>query len=351
MKKTGQLFLLGVCTAAVMFIMFPETARQGAKCSLSLCGETLVPGLFPFMVLGNMLVFCGGGEVLGKIFSPFVKKVLKMNGACALPIVAGLISGVPIGACITAEMVKKGEISPGEGERLLCLCNNPGPVFMLSAVPYMLGCDKKTGIILWASVIISSFVSMLFIKGKCKTVETCKNEIEVKSFAVCMIESVKKAVISMLNVCGFVVFYGTLTELIPNSLGEGKTVLTMIAEMTLGCRQLGNAGIPKNIRVIFASAVLGWTGLSAHSQVAASVLATGISMKNYFKGKAIQMALSPVITIVLIKVFPGTVAVSVTKTNPAIITVALSFMVLILVIIFALLILSIFSGSRKQVKR
>ncbi len=351
MKKTVFIFFGGVMLWSVMITVNPESAKEGALCGLRLCGETLIPGLFPFMVLGNMLVLCGGGEVLSRFFSAVVQKVLKMNGACTLPVITGLISGVPVGACVTAEMVKNGEISPEEGEKVLCLCGNPGPVFMLSAVPAIIGCNKRAGIVLWASVTVSAFISFLLINRKGSPWGCTSKKSDIKPIAQCVVESVKNAVTSMLNVCGFVIFFSAFLALVPESLGAGKTLITVLSEMTLGCERVGRTAPAGNIRLIFASVVLGWTGFSAHAQVVSAIQGTGMKMKCYFRGKAFQTVIAPLVTIVIIKLFPETLTVNVTRTHPAIITLTSSFMILLIVIIFALLVLSISSESKKQAKK
>ena len=47
---------LAVIFIAVIFIVESEASAQGAKYALSLCGNTVIPSLLPFMVISTYIV-------------------------------------------------------------------------------------------------------------------------------------------------------------------------------------------------------------------------------------------------------------------------------------------------------
>ena len=290
LKKSNVFLFVFSAFFCVLLIMFPQYAAVSGKNALKMCAESLIPSLFPFMVLGNLLVSCGGGEVLGRWLSVPMKRIFGLGGACSLPVVVGLISGFPVGATVTAELVKSGEISRDEGERVLCLCNNPGPVFVLSTVSGMLGCGRAGGLVLWLSVTLSAIVSgLLFGRGapspRRAVVPTYENG------AGCVVSSVKKSVVSMLNVCGFITFFGVIVNIV--SAGSGKLTGVLaggILETATGCFKLSLWNISEKLPI--AAMILSWSGLSVHAQVAAAVDGSGISLGRYIRAKLVQAVAS-----------------------------------------------------------
>lgn len=340
------LFFLAVLFSAIMLIICPDNAKSAATESLALCAQTVIPGLFPFMVLGNMLVMCGGGRFLGKTY--IAKKIFGTDGACVVPIITGLISGVPVGACVTAEMVKKGELSKESGEAALSLCNNPGPVFMLSVVPDMLCCDRKYGVILWLAVTAASFAAGRVFALKKHSLSNLTTE--KVSISECMAKSVKNAVTAMICVCGFVVFFGVAVGMIPEKFGGLKLFAACTAEMTTAVSIVGKVAVPNNLKLVYSSMILSWLGFSAHAQVMASICDTGMSVKQYFKAKLLQTVLAPIFTAVILKLAPFSVNAAVTKNDPQIIALVYGFMLCLAAGTAVLFIFSVVSRNRKQAK-
>jgi len=355
MKKTNKPVLLCVIFLGTAFLSCPQRVALSITGTMEKCMTSLIPGLFPFMILGNMLVECGGTELLKKLFSKITGRLFGLSGACSLPMAVGLISGLPVGATMTAELVKKGEITKEEGERVLCFCNNPGPAFVISAVAGMLGCGKAEGVILWASVVLSALVAGIFFGMGKKRIKISNNKTDTVYGGVgeCVVNSVKKSVTGILNICGFVVFFGVVTDIIlmwkPGHIAQ--IVTGGFFEVTNGCVKLSVWNPGKSIKLPFASAFLGWSGLCAHAQVAAAVSGCGISMKRYMRAKLLQTVASPVITHLLLKTIPFSVpATKVTETDPVYITAAWAFIALVVGFGIILTLFSVFSESKKPAK-
>lgn len=356
MKKTNKFVFLCIVLLGVGFFTCPERVVRSMTEMMEKCAVSLIPGLFPFMVLGNMLVECGGADVLKKIFSWPAKKLFGLNGACALPVITGFVSGLPVGAAVTAELVKKGEISAEEGARVLCFCNNPGPAFILSALVSMLGCGTTEGVLLWVSVSLSALAAgICFGRGKLKNEGKKGKETEAYTGpGECLVNSVKKSVMSILNVCGFVLFFGVVNDLVTMwNFGRFSGCLTTgIMEVTNGCLKLSGLNLTPKTELSFASAFLGWSGLCAHAQVAAAVKGSGISLNKYIRAKAFQTIVSPVITLLLCKIVPFSLQTAkVTGTDPEFIVVSWSFVAIITVFGAVLLIISAFSVNRISAER
>ena len=67
-----------------MFVLLSgnaEIAGEHVTRGMRICAETLIPSLFPFMVLSDILVSSGIGAVLGRFFTKPMQGIFGVSGA------------------------------------------------------------------------------------------------------------------------------------------------------------------------------------------------------------------------------------------------------------------------------
>ena len=111
---------------------------------------------------------------------------------------------------------------------------------------------------------------------------------ETPRWADALIEAVRGGAMSMVNICAFVVFFLVILRLFSRFTGIQHGAILGIVEMTNGILRLAN----DRRGFIWAAGLLGWGGLSVHCQTAAVLSGSGLSLKRYFIGKALQAAIS-----------------------------------------------------------
>ena len=74
---------LGLLCAALALVLWPGEAMSAMKDGLSLCGNVILPSLFPFFVLSSLVVELGMSRCLGRLFQPVMAPLFRVNGACA----------------------------------------------------------------------------------------------------------------------------------------------------------------------------------------------------------------------------------------------------------------------------
>ena len=149
MKKSGSaLAALAAVAAALALITCSAEAMDGARRSLALCAEVLIPSLFPFFVLSGLIQELGLPSRLGRLAAPGMHRLFGVSGPGCAALILGLMAGYPLGAASAAGLVQRGEIKREEGERLLGFCNNSGPAFLLGAAGAGVFGSAKAGILL-----------------------------------------------------------------------------------------------------------------------------------------------------------------------------------------------------------
>ena len=318
MKRATFIASLAVVLAAfAALICAPAEALAGAKRGLEVCAGVIVPALLPFLIVSALLTGLGLPQLLAKAAGPLFTKLFGVSGAAAAPFLLGLTGGYPVGAAATAELCRRGELGGEEGSRILPFCNNTGPAFILGAAGTGVFSSGRAGVLLYLSHILAAVaVGVLMSIGRARgTVRAAEQTIEVRSLVHVLPESVKGAVVSTLNICGYVVFFSVITGLL-DALGIftsaaaylathlgleprfTRALLTGFLELGSGVSAMRGLSLtPLNLAL--ASFVLGFGGLSVHCQTLAAVDGTGIRAARHFAGRLLHGAVSALLAFLL----------------------------------------------------
>ena len=117
--RMRRLACLGLCGVLAWFLADAGEIRQRAGEALALCGRSVVPSLFPFLVLSILLVSLGFGELLSPYLAGLMTPLFRLPGCAGSALLLGLAGGYPIGAQTAARLYQEGALTRGEAERLL----------------------------------------------------------------------------------------------------------------------------------------------------------------------------------------------------------------------------------------
>lgn len=264
---------------------------------MRLCAETLIPSIFPFMVLTNLLISCGFDNMVKCLIKRPFETVFHLNANLASAYILGMISGYPQGSYAIAEIYDKGGCTKDEAERALAFCNNTGPAFMIAAVGSLSGNMKLGRNLFFLQIAITLLYGIL---SRPKKLSQCP---EIKKNTPIGFDIIPKAVTSsvlpMLNICAFVVVFAlvcSVVSLLPINT-TAKAFVYSTLEISNAVRFICRTG---TFLPILAFALF-WSGLCVHMQTAA-VISGRFSMKRYYIAKVIQ-AVSVFLIIYLKKLF------------------------------------------------
>ena len=157
------LLALGLLCAALALVLWPGEAMGAMRDGLKLCGNVIVPSLFPFFVLSSLVVELGMSRYLGRLFQPVMAPLFRVNGACASALALGFVGGYPVGARTAISLYQNGQCSKTEAERLLAFCNNSGPAFIFGVVGAGVFGSGTLGLLLYlVHMAASLLVGLLF---------------------------------------------------------------------------------------------------------------------------------------------------------------------------------------------
>lgn len=312
MQKTQFLKWLPLLfCGAVCYILFsaPALCARGVREALSVCGNTVIPSLFPFMVISGFLVHSGMSTALSRLALPVTARLFRLPGVSAGVIVMSLIGGFPVGIKMIIQLLNAGQLSEQQAKRMCLFCVNAGPAFVISAVGTAVLGSTRAGVLLYVSV---SFAAVLL--GVLSRFWAKKDELSAEKGravilynpAVALSDSVRESVYAMLQICAWVILFGALGVYL-NTLPMPTAVavfINCILEVTSGVHTAANT-----FSVPFLAAVLAFSGLSVHCQLLGDLKRCGVRYGIFFLVRCAAAALSFAICTLLLRVFPCEISV------------------------------------------
>ena len=127
MKKhlTSILLLL---LPAVLIIYAPQAVR-GASAGLVLWFNQVLPVLFPFALILQLIMSVNALSGISCLTAPIMQKCLHLSPACSFCLLAGFLCGFPMGTAVSVQALENGLISRKEAQLLSGVCNHASPMF------------------------------------------------------------------------------------------------------------------------------------------------------------------------------------------------------------------------------
>lgn len=275
----------------------PEAVSAAVREGLTLCYQTVIPSLFPFFAAVGLLTRLGLARWLQGLCRPFMGPMFRLRGACAMPLLAGLLGGYPSGAQTTAELWRQGQLSRREAELLLGFANNCGPAFLLSFIGAGVLGSPRVGVWLLvvhiAAALVTGMVLCRLIPGREAPPSLPTSGTQEGSLPRAVTASVAGALTSTLSICAYVTLFRAVMALLP---GDLPAWAMGFFELVSGAAALepGPAGF------VTAAGLAAWGGLSVHCQTMA--VTEGLSLRWHWVGKAIQAGVSVLLALPASKV-------------------------------------------------
>ncbi|MBE3582799.1 MAG: sporulation integral membrane protein YlbJ [Limnochordaceae bacterium] len=350
-------------------MLYPKDGLEAARQGLMIFLDVVFPSLLPFFILSEFFLAFGVVHFLGVLLEPVMRPLFNVPGVGAFALSMGLAAGYPMDAVITARFRRLRLCTQLEAERLLAFTNTADPLFMLGAVAVGMFGRPDIGVLLAAVHYLSSFtVGVLFryyrrsdteaapgsrtgapatperhlplpasaaaerdgglvgwLRRAVRQMRRARLE-DGRSLGQLLNDSVQESMSTMLRIGGFIIFFSVLTAILRVSgllvwiaLPVGvllrlfgldpnlaSSVLAGLLELDVGVAQAAATASPLLDRLVIASAIIAWSGLSVHGQVASIVQGTDIRMGPYEAARLLHALIAGFYTAVALFLFPRT---------------------------------------------
>lgn len=283
-KPTAAALIL----AGALLILDSRCASQSASEALGLWALTLVPNLFPLFVVSAMLV-----PGLRGLRIPILSRMLGFPAGSEGIWLLGLCGGFPVGAACTSQAVSEGSLRPKDAERMLGLCSLCGPAFLFGILPRFLPMEEVFSLFL-----IQAQTSLLL---GALWPGASRERIAPSAESVSLPQAVRRAIDSLLCVCGWVTLAGVasgflrkwLFPFLPHHIG---VILTGLLELTNGIFAL-----PVTHRFLLCTLFVCFGGVSVLLQIGGLAGSAGLRMGTCIQQKIIQALMGTVLAAAYIR--------------------------------------------------
>lgn len=282
----------------ILAVINSKTLYTGALSGIQLWLFTVVPTLFPFLIMSDIMVQMNTTDYIAVILRPVTKPLLSISSSGNYAIITGLLCGYPVGAKTCADLVKEKKISITEGNYLLTFVNNASPAFISSYIVNALLFGSCSAIYIAALIyipsILTAFILNPFFRKKIKGNEmpvTSVSGINRSKFT--LENTIFSTVNTLLKIGGYIVIFSIFCEfikLIPVHIV--KMVISGLLEITTGTFLISISTLPlkwKTELIVFFTCL---GGASTLFQTKSMISGSGLSIKWYITGKIICSALS-----------------------------------------------------------
>lgn len=288
---------LGIGVTIFFFCMLfsPTAVFNGASDGLLLWFQTIVPTLFPFIFITDIMIYTNTIQAISKFFLPFVQRVFKTSENGSFAVVVGFLCGYPLGAKVTANLLKENKISILEAKYLLSFCNNASPIFILNfiiwktlnrqslAIPTLL---LVLGVPACFSLIFRHFYwgdSRSFVHLAQSSCVRCKHEKSIVDS--CIMDAIE----SITMVGGYIIIFSVFISVLKQYLPTHSLLQYCLPfwELSNGITMLKNFSFPPAIEYASIIALTVFGGFCALGQTKSVLKNTPISIAPYIMQKLV----------------------------------------------------------------
>lgn len=280
-----------------LILVMPEASMKAAKEGLLLWFNVMIPTLFPFILLSNMIIHSNIIYYINILLTPIMKKAFNLPGAAGYAFITGLLSGFPVGAKITADLLEKGALTLPQAQYLLTFSNNASPMFILGFVATGLFGKLSIGIymliVIYTANLITAFIYQVIYAKKLghssetRSTQHTNQKITFSIFDAC----VMNAITLMVKIGGYIIFFSIIMNclyFIPIGDYILKDFIFGLTELANGTKLLIGASATIPVKFVLVSTLIAFGTLSVHAQTASVLNHTALKIQPYITAKIIN---------------------------------------------------------------
>lgn len=277
-----------------------ELVYSSITYALNIWVNNLIPALFPFFIISDILINYNITKYIPKKIIKICKWLWKITDNMLSILLLSVISGFPSNARNTRILYDKGLISLDEANHILIFSHFSNPIFILTTVGVFFLGNEKAGIILLISHYLSNFILGIICRRMFRhnNMDSLSSQGDIY-FGHVLVRAIKKAIDTLLLICGIVTIFLMLASILVNTFNFGlynSMLVKGLLEITIGIEAVSKLQISLIHKMVIASCFLAFGGVSVHLQVISQLVDTKINYHYFFLGRIWQMILAGVIT-------------------------------------------------------
>ncbi|MCI8669181.1 MAG: hypothetical protein HFI34_06650 [Lachnospiraceae bacterium] len=291
-----------------MLLLFPDICLSGVNTGIHLCLTALMPSIFPFVLISNIIMRLGVVQIIGKLLYPVMHLFFRTSLYGGYAVFMGFFCGYPLGAKVTNDLLEQHLISEKEANRIICFSNNTSPGYLQNYLLISLLGPVRHKIffilLYYIPIILFGILSGFTASHTNRSIETFQSRrdsdsynhpepFSVKTLDTCILESFK----TMIKLCGYLIIFSILSAFIYQKLPihlPFKYFLASLCEITTGSYYLSESVYPLPVKAVCCIAATSFGGFSTLMQTRSVCTNKNISLRRYFSARLL-MAISVIL--------------------------------------------------------
>lgn len=293
---------------------FPETVVEASKNGILIWFQQILPALLPFTILSSILL------------KSHLLNSLKGNAnlvAIIITMICGFVFGFPIGAKLSSDFYKNHMLSEKQATLLAITTNNFSPIYVCGfALPLLFGTTQYNVITYLLLYFLPLFIAAfyLILTYPTESIETKRTEktslinhnLEQQTSSTfhlnmkIMDESIINGFTALIKICGYIVFFSILAQILSNLWTNPPIIWTLFLEnleITNGITLLSQSSFSAGITYVLAIQLLSFGGMSGLAQTASLLEDANLSMHKYIIGKVILSLFLTLLSVIYVCCF------------------------------------------------
>lgn len=302
MKKKESLIIISTLLFFFIFIfIYSKEVSQSIIFSISLWKDNLLPSLFPFLLVSELLIEYGFIDLISSFLGKYMVIFFNLPKESSYAFFTSLFSGFPSGSKYVKDLLEKKLLTEEEANYLIMFTHYSNPLFIVSTIGILLLNNIKYGYIILFSHILSNIL-IAFIYKKKNKICNVYNRKELKeydnylfkkneAFITILINAIWKSFKILLNMLGIIMFFLMITTIVNKLFNFSpllKATISGLLEMTQGVNYISKLNLSINIKSAIIGAMISFSGLSIHFQVKSIIETSKIKYKNFLVARITQ---------------------------------------------------------------
>lgn len=328
MRANVALLIMISLFLVVCIVIFPSECIAAAKDGLNDWLDIIVPSLLPFMIGSNILLRTGILKPLADFCTPFTSKLFGASGNLLYIFISSALSGYPMGAKLSGDLYRSGAITHNDAVRIVNATSISGPLFISGAVATSILKNPAVAEFIYFPHIISALIAAMlfhiFVYPKSmrdapgfRTVKQEKTDIRVGKV---LNDSIMNSLSTIGMIGGFIILFSVFTTIMEElnifsflgfilspifnllhlDLNLLHPLLTGVLEMSNGCIALGNIPGLLTQKILVATFVITFSGLSILFQTYSVMSLAGIKNRYFIPVKITQSIIAVILCVIFI---------------------------------------------------
>jgi sporulation integral membrane protein YlbJ len=316
--------MLTLCILSFLYLLcFPAQAQAGARAGLLLWYNSILPVLFPFMLVSGIFLNTGLADRVQRVLARPFHALFGCSGYGAFAIFTGFLCGFPMGAHMTSDLHRQGKISDRESRFLCGFVNNVSPVFILS----YLAADqmKQPG---WGILFLINILGAALLYGLLSSVRFRRESeytalqslphhtaqvpqggpsahalpsqpTDIAGRFAAIDTAINDSIQNILRLAAYIVLFSVISSaLTPLADDQHPVLLFLISciEITNGIRLIASSALPLFVRAFLATVLCASGGLCALMQTISVARMDRAAIKAYIKSRVMITLLSALLS-------------------------------------------------------